>query len=578
MGRNLYTARGKAMDKTPWNCHPRPQMRRDSFLCLNGIWDFTVCAESALPAQYDKEILVPFCPESLLSGLQMTIAPGNYLFYRRNFSLPEGFLKKRLLLHIGGADQIADVFVNGQHLCTHIGGYEAFTVDITEALQAENTIVVRVLDDLRDKTLPYGKQSLKRGGMWYTPVSGIWQSVWLESVPESFVADLQIHYAGLSAEILTGGDHNGTIAVQTPDGEQVYPLTNGKAVITPENPRLWSPEDPYLYAFTLRAGEDTLHSYFALRTLESRVIDGIPRLCLNGKPYFFHGVLSQGYWSDGIYTPVSPLCYEDDILALKALGFNTVRKHIKVEPSLFYYACDRLGMVVFQDMVNNGSYSFIRDTALPTIGMQFFPDKLLNRKKEGREAFLTGMAAAVRQLRSHPCIVYWTIFNEGWGQFDSNRVYDLLRQLDSSRFIDTTSGWFRGRKTGIDSRHIYFGPWNQLKAGGKPLVLSEFGGHTYAVEGHLFNPEKAYGYKTCKTLQAWQDSVDELYRTRILPAVKEGLCGAILTQDTDVEDEINSLCTSDRAVWKTDPARMRHLSEALQNAIAGQEASDPLKV
>ncbi len=577
MGQSLYTLRGKTMEETPWNCHPRPQMRRDSFLCLNGKWDFTVCADSALPQQYDKEITVPFCPESLLSGLQTEIKPGSYLFYRRSFSLPEGFLKKRLLLHIDGADQIADVFVNGQHLCTHTGGYEAFTVDITEALQAENCIVVRVLDDLRSKALPYGKQTLQRGGMWYTPVSGIWQSVWLESVPEGFVADLQIRCNGLSAELLTNGDHNGTITVKTPTGEQQYPLTGGRAVITPENPRLWSPEDPYLYEFTLRTGEDTVYSYFALRTLESKVINGIPRLCLNGKPYFFHGVLSQGYWSDGIYTPASPLCFEDDILQLKALGFNTMRKHIKVEPSLFYYACDRLGMVVFQDMVNNGSYSFIRDTALPTIGMQRFPDKLLNRKKAVREGFLQGMAATVRQLQSHPCIVYWTIFNEGWGQFDSNRVYDLFRELDSSRFIDTTSGWFRGRKTDVDSRHIYFGPWKQLKAGKKPLVLSEFGGHTYAVENHIFNTEKAYGYKTCKTLQQWQDSVDELYKTRILPAVKKGLCAAILTQDTDVEDEINGLCTYDRAVWKTDPARMRRLAEDLQNAIAGQEAASPLK-
>ncbi len=577
MGQNLYTLRGKAMEDTPWNCHPRPQLRRDSFLCLNGKWAFTVREEKSLPEQYDLEITVPFCPESLLSGLQTEIKPGSYLFYRRSFSLPEGFLKKRLLLHIDGADQIADVFVNGQHLCSHIGGYEAFTVDITEALQEENTITVRVLDDLRNKALPYGKQTLRRGGMWYTPVSGIWQSVWLESVPDSYVADLQIRCSGLSAEILTGGDHNGTITVKTPTGEQIYPLVNGKATITPENPRLWSPEDPYLYEFTLRTGEDTVFSYFALRTLESRVVDGIPRLCLNGKPYFFHGVLSQGYWSDGIYTPASPLCFEDDILALKALGFNTVRKHIKVESPLFYYACDRLGMVVFQDMVNNGSYSFIRDTALPTVGMQHFPDKLLNRKKEVREGFLQGMAATVRQLQNHPCIVYWTIFNEGWGQFDSNRVYDLFRALDSSRFIDTTSGWFRGRKTDVDSRHIYFGPWNQLKAGNKPLVLSEFGGHTYAVENHIFNTEKAYGYKTCKTLQQWQDSVDELYKTRILPAVKKGLCAAILTQDTDVEDEINGLCTYDRAVWKTDRARMRRLAEDLRNAIAEGAAVNPPK-
>lgn len=570
----LYTAQGEALVGTPWQVYPRPQMKRDSFLNLNGSWDFTASASSDLPENYDHSILVPFCPESLLSGLHRHFPDSSFLFYRRSFRLPEGFCRGRVLLHIGAADQVLDCYVNQRHIGTHIGGYEAMTFDITAALQEENELVLRVRDDLRSKTLPYGKQTLTRGGMWYTPVSGIWQTVWLESVPETYISRLDIQVHDSTAVIDTGNPSlSGTVTVRTPEGVLSCPLTGGCVEITPDHPRLWCPEDPYLYEFTVDTGCDRVESYFALRTLETKVINGIPRLCLNGKPYFFHGLLDQGYWSDGLFTPAAPEGYAEDILAMKRLGFNTLRKHIKVEPEEFYYQCDKLGMVVFQDMVNNGDYAYVRDTALPTVGFQRRKDQRLHRDSAAREAFLQGMEAAVRQLKNHPCIVYWTIFNEGWGQFDSSAVYRRLRELDSTRWIDSTSGWFRGGETDVDSRHIYFGPWRQLKPSDKPLVLSEFGGYCCRVEGHMYCPEKAYGYRTCETLEAFQADLLQLYRERIEPAIPKGLCAAIYTQVSDVEDEINGLCTYDRKVLKADARAMRHLAARLQDAIEDPQAA-----
>ena len=350
------------------------------------------------------------------------------------------------------------------------------------------------------------------------------------------------------------------------DGKR-YLLQNGTVSFRVESPRLWTPEEPNLYPFTVTTEEDRVESYFALRSIESGVVNGIPRLLLNGKPYFFHGLLDQGYWSDGIYTPADPSCYESDILEMKGLGFNTLRKHIKVEPEEFYYQCDKLGMVVFQDMVNNGEYNFFRDTALPTIGIQKTKDKDMHPDPETRQAFLSSMQATVNQLSNHPCILYWTIFNEGWGQFDSEAVYDRLKALDSSRIIDATSGWFRQAKTDVDSRHIYFTPWSTLKVSDKPLVLSEFGGYAYPVEDHLFNPAKAYGYKSCKTEKDFREAVEKLYLDKVLPAVKKGLCAAIITQVSDVEDEINGFLTYDRQVNKANPEQMQKIAEILKDAM-----------
>jgi len=562
MAKTLYTARGEALTGIPWDIYPRPQLRRDSFFNLNGQWEFAAAVNN-IPSLYDRAITVPFCPESPLSGLQQHFAEGAYLCYRRTFTLPEGFCKGRVLLHFGAADQHLTCFVGGKKVGSHTGGYTAFSFDITDALtEGENEIKLRCHDDLHDQALPYGKQTRKRGGMWYTPISGIWQTVWLESVPENYIRHLDIRVNHVCAAITVTPALNGKVLCQ---GKE-YPLREGRAAIMPESPHLWSPEDPYLYEFTVVTDTDRVESYFALRTIDVQYVGGIPRLCLNGKPYFFHGLLDQGYWPDGLYTPASPECYRDDILAMKALGFNTLRKHIKVEPEEFYYQCDKLGMVVFQDMVNNSAYNLFHDTVLPTIGLQTLPDKKMHRDENARRMFLKTMAATVRQLKNHPSILYWTIFNEGWGQFDSDRVYDLLKRLDNSRWIDSASGWFRQKKSDVDSRHIYFTPWRTLQPSHKPLVLSEFGGYACPVEGHLWSP-KSYGYKACKSLEHFQASIEELYRTKVIPAIDRGLCAAICTQVSDIEDEINGFLTYDRKVCKADEAAMKAIARDLQAAL-----------
>ena len=548
--------------KQPWDTYPRPQMRRDNWLNLNGWWDFAV--SDAAPSQYDRRILVPFCPESSLSGIGEHFPEGIGLWYRRSFSLNDWDGSGHVLLHIGAADYETDVYVNGSHAGRHVGGYEAMCFDITPFLRDDNEIVVCVKDDLRSNVQPYGKQTLKRGGMWYTPASGIWQTVWIEHVPQWYIRNLNIEARGSAVTIDVGDcDLCGKVTVRSV-GE--FALAEGRVTIVLENPRLWSPEDPHLYEMTVEAGEDTVSSYFALRKIETRTVNGIPRLCLNGEPYFFHGLLDQGYWSDGLLTPAAPDCYEQDILAMKSLGFNMLRKHIKVEPERFYYDCDRLGMVVFQDMVNNGDYNFLWDTALPTIGIQKLPDKKLHRDKATRMAFIAGMEATVRQLKNHPSILYWTIFNEGWGQFDSSNMYKKLRLLDDTRWIDSTSGWFRGGLTDVESIHCYFKKY-KFKRAEKPVVLSEFGGFSHAVIDHVFNSGKSYGYGSCPDLESLGQRVEALYWNEIVPAAKQGLCAAVYTQISDVEDEINGVLTYDRRVAKLTEERMLPIAAALRDAL-----------
>ena len=555
----LMTKAGETLSGTPWNVYPRPQMKREGWLNLNGAWDFAVDYESK------GQILVPFCPESKLSKIGTHFDEGSALSYTRNFTLPEGFNRGRVILHIGAADQRADVFLNGKPVGYHKGGYEAFSIDITEQLQRENRLQIICFDDLTDLSYPYGKQTMKRGGMWYTPVSGIWQSVWLESVPEQYIQKLHIENRGYGVEISIEPALDGTVTVAELGQFQ---LEEGKVIITPENPRLWSPEDPYLYDFTLEAGDDDkVESYFALRSLEIRQVGKYPRLCLNGKPYFFHGLLDQGYWPDGLFTPAAPECYAEDILEMKRLGFNTLRKHIKVEPEEFYYQCDKLGMVVFQDMVNNGEYKFVRDTALPTIGFQKRRDRNLHGDPHQRKRFLEGMEATVNQLKNHPSICYWTIFNEAWGQFDSDRVFEKFLKLDDTRFVDSTSGWFRQKKSQVDSRHVYFRKVKLSGDGKMPLVLSEFGGYSYKPEGHVFNTESTYGYGKYQTREEFAQAVRDLYVNEIVPCVGRGLCAAIYTQVSDVEDETNGLRTYDRKVEKLTPEEMRPVAEALKKAL-----------
>ena len=552
MFNKLYTKEGLSLSQTPWNEYPRPSLRREKWLCLNGLWQF-----EANGAQ-KQDILVPFPPESLLSGVGEVC---NHLKYTRSFTLDKDFLDGRVILHFGAVDQIAKVYINDTQVGEHEGGYLPFSFDITPYVHdGENTITL-VAQDLLDKKYPLGKQKLDRGGMWYTPVSGIWQTVWIEPVPQEYIKGISYTANGNNIRIDIDGVQNGTIILL----DKEYQFSNGSCNITIDEPIYWSPEHPHLYYFTVASGADRVESYFALRTLSIKNINGKPRICLNGEPYFFHGVLDQGYFSDGIYLPATPKLYEDDILAMKKLGFNTLRKHIKIEPEYFYHACDRLGIIVFQDMVNNGGYSFVRDTILPTIGIQRISDKFLNNNKASRAFFIQHMKDTVAHLKKFPCIALWTIFNEAWGQFTADKCYDILRSIDNTRIIDATSGWFWQNKSDVDSKHIYFKPL-KLNFSSRPMLLSEYGGYVWKIDEHSFNTTKTYGYRIYKTREEMTKGVRKLL-DELVQLTKKGLCGAIYTQLSDVEDETNGILTYDRAVCKIDESEIADYGAKLQSAV-----------
>jgi len=555
---SLFTSAGEALSGIPWNTYPRPQLVRKDWLCLNGKWDFTCGGTKA-------DINVPFCPESLLSGVNMKMEYGREMVYSRRFTLPEEWEGKRILLHFGAVSRMAAVRVNGKEAVFHEESYLPFSADISDLIcEGENEISVTAVNDLSHQH-PWGKQKEKRGGMWYTPVSGIWQTVWLEPVPERYIESLTIHTGSHYAEITVNGVDDGAVEMNG----ICYPLIRGTARIDIEDPICWSPENPYLYRFTVTAGEDQAESYFALRTLTVERVNGIPRLCLNGEPYFFHGLLDQGYWSDGLYTPAVCSGYESDILAMKALGFNTLRKHIKIEPEQFYYDCDRLGMIVFQDMVNCGEYHFLRDTILPTAGWKPLNDARLNRDRTARGNFLKTMDETVRLLGNHPCICLWTIFNEGWGQFKADDAFRRLKALDDTRFVDSTSGWFAQKLSDVESLHIYF---KKLRTGkqDRPQFLSEFGGWSLKIPEHSYNLEKTYGYKKYENREAFVRDLKTLYLKEVQPLISQGLCAAVYTQVSDVEDETNGILTYDRKEAKVTPEEFRDVSDRLCKAIKEQ--------
>ena len=560
-----------AQTEVPFSEYPRPMLRRDSYFCLNGFWNFEI--DTQRHVDIPSKILVPFPPESRISGIGEVTQPDDVLIYRRTFTLPDGFVRGRVILHLGACDQVAHVRLNGHALGRHEGGYLPFSFDITAVLrEGENRLEVTVTDPL-DHDYPWGKQRYDRGGMWYTPVSGIWQTVWLECVPEQYIQSLRVD-PSLDTLCLhvEGGAEEKTLTVETPDGELTHSFTGSYTELSIPNPRNWSPDDPYLYHYTLRAGEDTVRSYFALRTVSIEEKNGRSVICLNGKPTFFHGLLDQGYFSDGIFLPATPEGFHDDILRMKACGFNMLRKHIKLEPELFYYYCDLYGMVVFQDFINSGGYGFLIDTALPTVGLRRGLTHRASARR--RKIFFETGESMVRQLYSHPCVCYYTIFNEGWGQFDADRVYDHFKALDPSRVWDATSGWFKGKRSDVESDHIYFKPVKLKAVRGRPMVLSEFGGYALKLEGHAFNLDKTYGYRQYTDSAAFEQGLLDLYRNEILPAIGQGLCATVYTQVSDVEDETNGLLTYDRAVLKVDEAKMREMADGLYGAFDAQYSNE----
>ncbi|MBQ1342106.1 MAG: glycoside hydrolase family 2 [Erysipelotrichaceae bacterium] len=563
MIRLMKTRWSDSAAETPLPLYPRPQFQRDSYLNLNGYWKCAFTAEDRKPDSFDQDILVPFSPETLLSGVNRILKPDEYLWYKREFVLEKGFNRGRVILNFEAVDQIAEVYVNGHFTGRNEGGYYAFSFDITEYLTDVNELIVKVRDFSDTSYFERGKQKFKRGGIWYTPQSGIWQTVWLESVPKDYLKGVRIT-PDLFGKSLTlefdkknDLDVNAEISVNDIPVESVVSKEN-KVTVLFDDVKPWSPEDPVLYDLKLTNGEDVVKSYFAFRKFEIKVAkDNRKRFFLNGRPYYPNGLLDQGYWSDGLYTAPSDEALIHDITVCKERGFNALRKHIKLESRRWYYHCDRLGMLVFQDMINGGgtysNYTTLISSALPV----FLEDTEKNYKlfaredARGREMYYTGLKRLVEELYNVPSLVLWTPFNEGWGQFDSKKVYDYLLTLDNTRIIEPASGWHNQHFGDINSKHLYFKAVNMKKFNDDRLYyLSEFGGYTLKLYDHCYNDKQTYGYKRIKDLESLNESLRVLFTRDILNNIDKGLAGSIYTQVSDVEDEVNGLMTYDREVTK----------------------------
>ncbi len=574
--------------------YPRPQMQRNNFLTLNGYWDYAITEKDTPPSSYDGKILVPFSPESSLSGVHRQLLPHQFLWYRT--CLPQSGCtlpgKNRLLLHFGAVDHSAMVYVNGRLATSHQGGYLPFSIDITDFLHpGSNELTVRVQDSTGSCDEAKGKQTLNRGGIFYTAQSGIWQSVWLEQVPPSYIETLwfetdfnarkvtahitaAVHgmIPPLAVSIYADGHEIASGSIQlngdTPPDMSIGARVNPSASLTLTLPREyfypWSPETPFLYDVKLHFGEDMLTSYFALRTFSIErqnegPLSGKPVFCLNHKPYFLMGVLDQGYWPDGLYTAPSDEALLYDIQTMKSLGFNMLRKHIKIESARWYYHCDRLGMIVCQDMVNGGSqYHMPVISYLPTLSPSLASHlkdshySLLSRKnKNARELWENECADTVQYLKFFPSIAIWVPFNEGWGQFDTARITEMIRKLDPSRVIDSASGWFDQNCGDFISVHNYFRPLSVSvkKWEDRAYFLSEYGGYACAVKGHT-SVERVFGYKRFDTIKEFRTAYKELIQKSLLPLKNQGLSGAVYTQLSDVEEEVNGILTYDRKVNK----------------------------
>lgn len=563
--RSRYT-----VGEIPHSEHPCPQRMRKDWACLNGAWDFY--KQTALgKREHESTILVPFSPESLLSGLDenFCLKSGEMLVYSRKFTVAERWLGGVTKLHFGAVDSECSVLVNGENAGAHTGGYTAFSLDITHLLHAgENELVVYCKDEGTRNGDARGKQSDKRGGIWYTAQSGIWQAVWLENMPKRHIENLKITPSVSEKSVKIIADCDGAeMEIVVFDGEREIlceKFTN--EVTLSYDFELWSPENPKLYDFTLTSETgDCIRSYFGVRSFGVCTdSQGKKRLTLNGKPYFFNGVLDQGYFSDGMLTYPSDKAMLDELTMLKEMGFNTVRKHIKIEPMRWYYHCDRLGLVVWQDFVSGGGeYKFSHIALFPFLGFKHHDDdyQYFAREDEGgRYAFKRMVDETLAQLYNCPCIGVWVPFNEGWGQFDSAFYTEYIKAQDGTRIIDSVSGWHdQGeKKTALKSLHIYYTPLKVPKDN-RPVVLSEFGGYSMKVQGHTF-AEKEFGYKKFKTQEKLVRALRKLYLKKLKPLIKKGLCGCIYTQVSDVEEEINGFVTYDRAVLKVPVEEMKKIN------------------
>ena len=591
--------------RTPWKpespCplpeYPRPQLTRPLWKNLNGLWEYSVLPrESAAPQVYSGQILVPFAIESSLSGVQQPLLPDQKLWYRRRFSDPrQDFFQHepgspgRVLLHFGAVDYECEVWINGELAGRHQGGFLPFSLDITGLLaEGENELVVSVWDPTDTGLQPRGKQCLKPKGIWYSPVSGIWQTVWLESVPPVYIHSLRLTPDVIHSRLEVETRIQGIQGLEELDGLRVEVeafageekiaacsvAANTPAQVVIPNPHLWSPSDPFLYDLRVRLvcedlALDEVGSYFAMRRFGLLPdADGHLRFAMNGEPLFLYGPLDQGYFPDGLYTPPSDQAMVSDIEYIRSIGCNLIRKHVKVEPLRWYYHCDRLGMIVSQDMPNGGAIDGMLVSGLTQI-LGFHRKDTVGLKRFGRDSqtnraeFYTELLEMVGHLYNAPCIAVWVPFNESWGQFQAKKTAGWIQCCDSTRLVDHASGWFDQGGGDFQSAHIYFKKLKRPKPDGRAFVLSEFGGYSLPIAGHQWDETRRFGYRFFDTCEALTAGYLALLENELAPLIPQGLAAAVYTQTSDVETEINGYLTYDRKVEKMDAQVLRQAHEKL---------------